>query len=244
MGGNNLGKLSNMHKNKLTYFTNGDIGSFAFYRMPKALFTDPQFEPLSFEAKSLYALMLDRMCLSAKNGWTDNEGRVYIIFTVEEIGKVIGAGRDKVRRLLSELDAKNGCGLIERKVQGQGKPSIIFVRKFMGEEPVTEQESVENSCGKPVENSQPNEDTSDSTLFRLRQIRKSVRREIRHQDCGKSATNNTKKNNTDLSINKYINTESSGASDDAIFDCYIPVYSKTEGLFGIDNLESLLYSSG
>ena len=67
------------------YFYGSQADQFSFYRIPKVLFTDPQFKPLSTDAKVLYGILLDRMSLSVKNHWLDEQSRVYIIFTTEEI---------------------------------------------------------------------------------------------------------------------------------------------------------------
>ena len=110
------------------YFTGGQAELFSFYRLPKVLFTDPQFRSISAEAKILYGLLLDRMSLSAKNGWLDSLGRVYIIFTVEEIMECLDCGNKKAVGLLRELEEKGA--LIERKRQGLGKPNLIYVKNF------------------------------------------------------------------------------------------------------------------
>ena len=75
------------------------------------------------------AILLDRMNLSARNGWLDEEGRVYIIFTIEEIKGALGCAEKKAVKLLDELEKK--CGLIERKRQGLGKPNLIYVKNFI-----------------------------------------------------------------------------------------------------------------
>ena len=68
----------------LDYFY-GQVGElFSFYRIPKALFLESRFQNLSTDAKTLYGILLDRMSLSAKNGWLDEQGRVFIIFTIED----------------------------------------------------------------------------------------------------------------------------------------------------------------
>lgn len=67
------------------YFYGAESEQFSFYRIPKVLFTEERFKTISAEAKVLYGLLLDRMSLSAKNGWQDKENRVYIIFTIEDI---------------------------------------------------------------------------------------------------------------------------------------------------------------
>lgn len=92
------------------------------------------FRSLSCEAKVLYGLLLDRMGLSIKNRWFDEEDRVYIIFTVEELAELLNCGTQKVVRLLKELDVKSGIGLIEKKRLGLGKPNVIYVKNFMIQE--------------------------------------------------------------------------------------------------------------
>ncbi|MDO4531078.1 MAG: replication initiator protein A, partial [Bacillota bacterium] len=101
---------------------------YAFFRIPKILMTDPIFRKLSLEAKVLYGMMMDRMVLSAKNGWRDETGRIYIYFTIEEICESFNCGKDKAVKALKELE--KDIGLIERKKQGQGKPTMIFVKNF------------------------------------------------------------------------------------------------------------------
>ena len=111
------------------YYTAQESEQFTFYRIPKALFTDPTFSHLSAEAKLLYGLMLDRMGLSRRSGWIDRQGRVYIYFTHNEIQDCLQCGHNKVVRLLKELD--QGLGLIRRKRQGLGRPDRIYVMNFV-----------------------------------------------------------------------------------------------------------------
>lgn len=77
--------------------------------------------------KMLYALLLDRMYLSEKNDWTDKRGRIYQYFTVKEAQEKLRFGHEKICKLFSELEKAD---LITRKRQGQGKPSIIYLKKF------------------------------------------------------------------------------------------------------------------
>ena len=63
------------------YGQSGEL--FSYYRIPKALFQDSRFRQLSTDAKTLYGILLDRMSLSVKNGWLDEQNRVFIIFTIE-----------------------------------------------------------------------------------------------------------------------------------------------------------------
>ena len=111
------------------YFYGQQAEMFSFYRVPKVLFTEERFWNISTDAKLLYGILLDRMNLSAKNGWMDEAGRVYIIFTIDEIKGSIGCAEKKAVKLLDELERK--CGLIERKRQGLGKPNLIYVKNFV-----------------------------------------------------------------------------------------------------------------
>lgn len=111
------------------YFYGAEAEQFSFYRIPKVLFTEEHFRSVSAEAKVLYGLLLDRMSLSCKNGWLDKEGRVYIIFTIEEVMTALGCADQKAGKLLHELESK--CRLIERKRQGLGKPNLIYVKNFV-----------------------------------------------------------------------------------------------------------------
>ena len=111
------------------YFYGAQAEQFAFYRVPKVLFTNDRFKYLSAEAKTLYGILLDRVPLSAKNGWIDEQGRVYIICTIEEIMADMNCGNKKAIQLLADLEEK--VGLIERKRQGLGKPNLIYVKNFI-----------------------------------------------------------------------------------------------------------------
>ena len=111
------------------YFYGAQSDQFSFYRVPKVMFTDPAFQNVSAEAKILYGLFLDRMGLSARNKWVDEQGRVYIIYTIDQIMKAIGCSDKKVNRMLRELEVV--AGLIERKRQGLGKPNLIYVKNFL-----------------------------------------------------------------------------------------------------------------
>ena len=116
------------------YFCGDEEIQFSHFRIPRQLITHPHFKPLSADAKLLYGMLLNRMSLSAKNGWHDNIGRVYIYFTVKEVCEAISCGRNKAMRLLAELDTSKGIGLIERVKQGQGKPDRIFVKRITVQE--------------------------------------------------------------------------------------------------------------
>lgn len=113
------------------YFNAEESGQFSFFRIPKALFTEKEFETLSTDAKLLYGILLDRISLSKKNGWVDPCGRVYIIYTISELKEVLHVSHTTVVKLLKELDSDTGIGLIEKHYRGCNRPSIIYVKNFV-----------------------------------------------------------------------------------------------------------------
>ena len=121
-------------KMNFKYFYGTEADQFSFYRIPKALFTNDYFKDLSSDAKILYGLMLDRMSLSIKNQWFDEENRAYIYFSIEDIMELLNCGRNKAVKSLQELDDEKGIGLIEKRRQGFGKVTIIYVKSFIQEE--------------------------------------------------------------------------------------------------------------
>ena len=109
------------------YFYGQSGEMFSYFRVPKILFRDIKFKDLSTDAKTLYSILLDRMGLSVKNGWLDEQGRVYIIFPVQEVMDALGCADNKATKLFRELEK---FGLIERKRRGLGKPNLIYVKNF------------------------------------------------------------------------------------------------------------------
>lgn len=109
------------------YFYGREAEQFTFYRIPKALFADEKYQELSSDAKILYSLMLDRMSLSLRNQWLDEQQRVFVYFSQKEAQEVLGCGHNKANALFADLAQ---VGLIQRKRQGLGRPDMIYVMKF------------------------------------------------------------------------------------------------------------------
>ena len=146
------------------YFYGAQADQFSFIRIPTVLFSQEQFKNISPEAKVLYGILLKRMDLSAKNGWFDDQGRVYIICTLEEIMETLNCGNQKAVKLMDELEGK--IGLIERKRQGLGKPNLIYVKNFIC--PV---DKVDNSS--PSHFLKCENHTSGDVKITLQEVRKS-----------------------------------------------------------------------
>lgn len=168
-------------KMNFKYFYGTEADQFSFYRIPKALFTNDCFKELSSDAKILYGLMLDRMSLSIKNQWFDEENRAYIYFSIEDIMELLNCGRNKAVKSLQELDDEKGIGLIEKRRQGFGKVTIIYVKSFIQEE--CEEEKKEKSKMVKFTNQTSVEEEETEEVYI-------------------SNSNNTNINNTNLSENK------------------------------------------
>ncbi|MBQ4517987.1 MAG: replication initiator protein A, partial [Clostridia bacterium] len=133
------------------YYYENEAEQYLFYRVPQMLFTDKRFSKISSDAKLLYSLFLNRMSLSRKNGMVDEEKRVYIYFSIEEVMEVFGIASQKATKIIAELDEVRGCGLIHRKKSGQGKPARIYVMKYTSVNYDDEPEDIEESYDEYIE---------------------------------------------------------------------------------------------
>lgn len=124
---------------KFDFFRGNECEQYLFYRVPQVLFTDDEFRYISSEAKLLYGFLLDRTALSAKNKWTDEDGKVYVYFTQDEAKEKLNIGTGKATKIFSELDE---IGLIIRIRQGQGNPCKIYVMNFA--KPLSQAQTSEN----------------------------------------------------------------------------------------------------
>ena len=121
------------------------------------------------------------MSLSIKNRWFDEEDRVYIIFTVEEIAELMNCGTQKAVRLLKELDSEKGIGLVEKRRLGLGKPNVIYVKNFMVKQPEKEEKEPE----KPV-------NTQNCENHNSRVVKTTI------QECPKSQFKNDENHNSGM----------------------------------------------
>ena len=178
---------------KFDYYYGAEAEQFSFYRVPRLLIKDERFKGLSSDAKLLYGLMLDRMSLSMKNGWFDDENRAYIHYTVENIMEDLGCARATCAKIIAELDSKKGIGLIEKKRQGLGKPDIIYVKNFVAVEPDTKPKKTEKEPGNTdvsteVQNlnvKKFNNQTSRSSKSELQEIQKTDFKKFKKTDLWK-----------------------------------------------------------
>ena len=184
---------------KFNYYYGKEAETFSFFRIPKLLFTDETFRNLSSDAKVLYGILLDRMSLSMKNGWIDEENKVYIIFTIEEIAQIMCCATQKATKILQELDYTKGIGLIEKKRLGLGKPNILYVKNFIVQS--SDKESVEKDEEFTEEEEIINQELLNSQLKNGENHNsgnvKITKQELLKSQCNKTNINNTEYNNTE-----------------------------------------------
>ena len=177
---------------KFNYYYGKEAEQFSFFRIPKLLFTDEAFKDLSSDAKVLYGILLDRMSLSMKNNWIDEENKVYIIFTIEEIADIMSCATQKATKILQELDDKKGIGLVEKKRLGLGKPNILYVKNFIIRETKDQTDVQEETTNQELLQSQNQNDenhNSGNVIFTKQELLKS--------QCNKTNYNKTEYSNTE-----------------------------------------------
>ena len=113
---------------EFNYYYGNQAEQFTFIRIPKIMLTDKAFADLSIQAKMLYGVLMDRMGLSMKNGWLDEDNKVFIIYQISEIQEDLGFSKKKSMDFLSELEK---FGLVEKKRRGLGLSNIIYVKSFL-----------------------------------------------------------------------------------------------------------------
>ena len=203
------------------YFYGSEAEQFTFYRIPKILITSQFFKKVSDSAKLLYGLMLDRMSLSIRNGWLDDDNRAYIFFTTNDVMEQMCCGTEKATKMLAELDSEKGIGLIERVKQGQGRPAIIYLKKFYD---IEDKDTTSQSSTSKNEN-QAFEESKNKT-FENRKTRLS---EIESLEFRKSKCNYNNINNTDINYIYPINQDNYNIqnSDTQTEEEWIDRYTKT-----------------
>ena len=198
------------------YFYGEEADMHSFYRIPKLLFTNDYFKALSNDAKILYGLMLDRMSLSVKNQWFDEENKAYIYFSVEDIMELLNCGKNKAVKIMQELDDETGIGLIEKKRQGFGKANIIYVKNFVIEDIVEEkplQEFTNQTSGDKVEDTEVYKSNFMKFTNQTSRIPKNKPLEVYFSNPNNNKYNNTYKSNTESNLIPSVTQES---EDDTI----------------------------
>ena len=191
---------------KFSYYYGKEADQYSFFKIPKILYTDSIFKTLSSDAKVLYAILLDRMSLSMKNGWLDEENKVFIIFTIDEIEETMNIGRNKAINIMKEIQ---DFGLIEKKRRGLGKPNIIYVKNFLVETENREEEKRQEKEGN-MDHIEEHLDAKFQKVsnINLQKFEKQTSRNLENkpQEVSKTNCNKTNTNKTEYSDTDFNNT--------------------------------------
>ncbi|NBI91677.1 hypothetical protein D3Z45_14140 [Lachnospiraceae bacterium] len=201
---------------KFDYYYGVEAEQFSFYRVPRLLIKDERFKGLSSDAKLLYGLMLDRMSLSMKNGWLDDENRAYIIYTVDNMMEDLGCARATCAKVIKELDSDNGIGLIEKKRRGLGKPDIIYVKNFAAVSDINPENTaanadksteVQNLNFKKFNNYTSGSSETEPQEVQITNLQKFKKQTSRSSETELAEVQNTDPNYTDYNYTDYSQTE-------------------------------------
>ncbi len=162
-----------MERLELEYYYGQEAEQFTFYRLPKALITDPRFKDISNNAKLLYGLMLDRMSLSARSGWFDDENRVYIKYAIKSIMEDLNCSKMTAVGLLKELQ---GIGLVDIQ-QKNGLANIIYVKNFISEEKAVSVDR-SNNCTSKKTVQHAKDQSTENTSTEIRPVKNADQEEI------------------------------------------------------------------
>ena len=171
-----------MAKFEYDYYSGAESEQFRFLKTPKVFFEDPDYEELGLAECVLYGFLHEQVALSKQNGWVDEDGRTYVIRSLESIQKLLrNCSPDKARSTLKNLI---DFGLIEKKRRGQGKPDIIYVKNFVTKKSEISSSKKTDACGKLI---------SENGKTNLLIEEKASSRDMKKQalEVGKSAPNNT-----------------------------------------------------
>lgn len=117
---------------QIDYYKINETLSNKYYQIPQELFENSLYKDnLNSDSKILYAFLLDRLSLSQKHHWVDEEYRIYLIFTREEVQEKLHLSDKTVTKAFKQL---SNVALVEEKRQGLGKPNLIYVGKIQYEE--------------------------------------------------------------------------------------------------------------
>lgn len=160
--------------------------------IPQLLITDPAFADIDCAAKLTYAILLNRLTLSAENPaeYTDEEGQLFVIFTVEELQSTLHLSKPTAVKVLNQLEK---AGLIEKKRQGQGKPTLLYVNDFIA---AVELPSPGGDSNGPESDQSTVEDSSEKLNDLTSRSEEFEPQEVKKLDCSK---NDLRKNDLRIS---------------------------------------------
>ena len=114
--------------NELFYSENDYYQEYRFIKTPAILISSKLYQNLSLGAKMLYSILADRQSLSLKNKdkYTDENGKIFLIYTIDSLEEILHLSRKTVIKYKKELIEFEL--LFERRM-GQGLANRIYILK-------------------------------------------------------------------------------------------------------------------
>ncbi|MEC5302622.1 replication initiator protein A [Staphylococcus shinii] len=185
----------------MSNFNIKEIQKEKFYQLPKVFFTNPKYTKLSNDAKITWSILRDRLDLSIRNNWVDENGDIFFIYTNEKLKSILNISSpnklSKIKKELTEADLFNQIRV------GLNKPNKLYIKK----PEVTEADVYYIS---QQENDIEQHNNTDVSLSYVQKYDNDTSRNINmiHHDISKEYTNDTDLSNTD-----YIETENNDTHD-------------------------------
>ncbi|MCG1432339.1 replication initiator protein A [Staphylococcus epidermidis] len=166
-----------------------------FYMLHKALFINEKYKKLSDSAKVTYAILNDRVSLSIKNNWIDQNGDIYFIFTNENLQEVLDKSKNTITKIKKELQE---VGLLEQVKTGFNRPNKLYLHEI--ETNINIEKEIQNTT---LNNKEP----SDRTGSHFLGVQNPKKWESRIPKNGSPESQKLDSNYTDLNNTDYIETE-------------------------------------
>ena len=172
-----------------------------FYMLHKVLFINEKYKKLSDSAKVTYAILNDRVSLSIKNNWIDQNGDIYFIFTNENLQEVLDKSKNTITKIKKELQE---VGLLEQVKTGFNRPNKLYLHEI--ETNINIEKEIQNSTSN-------NDESSDSKESQIMGVQNPKQWEPSIPNNGSPVSQNLDPNDTDLSNTDYIETENNDTHD-------------------------------
>ncbi|HDJ7625362.1 replication protein [Staphylococcus devriesei] len=185
----------------MSNFNIKEIQKEKFYRLPKVFFTNPKYTKLSNDAKITWSILRDRLDLSIRNNWIDENGDIFFIYTNEKLKKILNiSSPNKLSKIKKELTQAD---LFSQIRVGLNKPNKLYLKK-------PEVSKADVYCISEQENDVERHNNTDVSNSYIQKYDKDTSRHTKtiHQDISKTYTNDTDYNDTN-----YIKTESNDTND-------------------------------
>ena len=169
-----------------------------FYALPKILFENPIYENMRLDAKVAYAMLKDRLDLSFKNNWIDEEGNIYLVYSNSNLMKILNCSKSTLLRIKKQL---NEYGLIREVQQSTSKSGNLANRIYLG----LLQDDTSENVEKSINSQSYNEGVSDLDQGGVKKTPGGC--QIDTSPVSNSASNDTNINDTDISETELIISE-------------------------------------